>query len=152
MFTYELNTKAGKTFATGTLNEKHFASGNDGYFGNDKTALPKVAHLSGDPIEIVLRENGKSIAVFFAVPRTFSTGSYGYWAGGKVFTSSGETQAQVQLVLVGSKGVAGDGLKALNNKYQLQAQAVLLHGVKLADENPVHADVEAAIAAIAAAA
>lgn len=152
MLTFEIKTAGGKVFASGMLAEKHFSSGNDGYFGSDKTALPKVAHLSADPLIVAVKDGNDTVATFRATPRTFSTGSYGYWAGGKVFVGAGETQMQIQLVLVGSKGVAGDGLKALNNKYQLQAQAVLLHGVKLADDNPVAEEAAAAIAAIDAAA
>jgi len=82
MFTYELKTVAGKVFAAGMLNEKHFASGNDGYWGGDKTALPKVTHLSADPVVVTLKDGNDVVATFYATPRMFSTGSYGYWAGG----------------------------------------------------------------------
>lgn len=144
MLTYELKTVGGKAFAAGMLGEKHFASGNDGYWGGDKTALPKVTHLSADPVVVTVKDGDSIVATFYASPRTFSTGSYGYWAGGKVFTSDGEVQAQAQLVLVGSKGIAADARKALNNKYQVQIQMVLLHGVKLGTAQDVNVQAEAA--------
>lgn len=146
MLTYELKTVGGKAFAAGMLAEKSFSTGNDGYWGGDKTALPKVTHLSNDPVVVTVKDGDDVVASFYASPRTFSTGSYGYWAGGKVFTAAGEVQAQAQLVLVGSKGIAKDGLKALNNKYQVQIQMVLLHGVKFGTAQDMNAQAEAAAA------
>ena len=129
--TYTIATEAGHVFAQGMLFAKTFTSGNDGYFSNDKTAMPKVAHLTGKPIVMTLKDGDRIMGTFTAYSRTFSSGSYGFWAGGKMYTNDGiECQAQMQLVLVKSKGVAKDALNTCGNKYQLQAQAVFLNGVK----------------------
>lgn len=146
MLTYQLETEAGKVFASGMLGERAgdgaFKSGNEGWFGTDKTALPKVAHLTSQKIRMTLKDGERVIGSFVSEPRLFKTGSYGYWGGGKCFTNQGlEVQAQVQLVLVKSKGVIKDmadklNLVALNNKYQIQAQAVLLNGMTIDTPHP----------------
>ena len=50
---------------------------------------------------------GESIGVLVLEPKTFKSGSTGYFATGKVTVDGVRYQGQVQLVAIGSKGEGG---------------------------------------------
>jgi hypothetical protein len=54
-------------------------------------------------------ENGKTLAVFSALSKTFKTGSRGYYANGKAEIDGKRYQVQIQLVEIGSKPKEGEG-------------------------------------------
>jgi hypothetical protein len=133
-YTFELKTEGGKLIAGASVPEKNFSTGNTGYFVNGNTALPMVAHLSGQPLTLIVKDAGKPVVQATLMPRRFSTGSYGYHATWK--SSDMRYQCQFQLVLGKSKTVpftlADDmrksGLATLKNGYSYQCQMVDLVG------------------------
>jgi hypothetical protein len=153
-YTFELKTEGGKLIAGASVPEKNFSTGSTGYFVNGNTALPMVAHLSGQPLTLIVKDGGKPVVQATLVARRFSTGSYGYHATWK--SSDMRYQCQFQLVLGKSKTVpftmADDmrksGLATLKNGYSYQCQMVDLVGEDTVAETAVSADAQAAIAAI----
>ena len=54
-------------------------------------------------LEITLSRNGKVLGTLVADERTFSTGSKGYFAHGKVQDGQARLQVSANVVLIGSK-------------------------------------------------
>ena len=52
---------------------------------------------------VVIRENGEDVAIFTPTAKTFSTGSKGYHAFGKVVLDTRAYQTNIMLVEIGSK-------------------------------------------------
>ena len=133
-FEFVLNTEKGSLIAGASAPTKEFSTGNTGYFVNGNTNLPMVSHLTGQPLTLTIKADGKVQYTFNLTPRMFKTLSYGYHASWR--SSDMRYQCQFQLVLAKSKGVVKEmpadlrksGLAALKNSYVYQFQMVDLIG------------------------
>jgi hypothetical protein len=56
----------------------------------------------------IIQSNGQTIGVVALDPKVFGTGSTGYKGQGKVVSTDGKYQVQVQAVLIGSKPKVAD--------------------------------------------
>jgi hypothetical protein len=153
-FTFELKTEGGKLIAGASVPEKDFSTGNRGFFVNGNTSLPMVAHLTGQPLTLIVKDNGKPVVQATLFARRFSTGSYGYHATWK--SGDQRYQCQFQLVLGKSKTVPftlvedmrKSGLMTLKNGYSYQCQMVDLVGEDTVVVSPISDEVAKANAEI----
>ena len=119
MLQFTIRTNKGIA-ALGTVPAKQFSSGSTGFFTTSGLTLAESA--TEHRVEIKDTDTDTVLVDMPLVAKDFSTGSRGFWAGGKVAGEDGLYQFQAQAILKGSK--TGDVKRA--DAYQMQIQLVLI--------------------------
>lgn len=103
------------------LQPKSFSSGSKGWYAGGKFATEEGIYQCNFQAVIVGSKDDPTCPMptddlmlgdQAMVAKTFSTGSTGFFSQGKIMTKHGSLQCQFQAVLVGSKPVTEEGLKA----------------------------------------
>jgi hypothetical protein len=72
----------------------------------DVKVAPSMTEVPADSMTAVLQVNGQTVGIVLLDPKSFRTGSKGFWGQGKVQIGAHRYQVQVQAVQIGSKPAA----------------------------------------------
>jgi hypothetical protein len=100
----------------------------------------EVKVMAEQSVVVKVLVNGESVQAFPLNPKTFSSGSIGYFGQGKTVTDTGEKyQCQFQLVLIGSKPQVPQAEEPVQTATTLARKAAVTGKVNMAQQRAMNA-------------